>query len=52
MYGNDFNFVNVFKAQKRMFEMQQGKGKKGNTLEYDATKCKYYVDKQVEVFNR
>ena len=52
MYDNDFNFVNVFKAQKRMFEMQQGKGKKGNTLEYDATKVKYYVDKQLEVFNR
>ena len=52
MYGNDFNYTNVFKAQKRMFEMQQGRGKKGNTLEYDATKVKYYVDKQLEVFNR
>ena len=52
MYGNDFNYTNVFKAQKRMYEMQRGMGKKGNTLEYDATKVKYYVDKQLEVFNR
>ena len=52
MFKNDFNFINVFKAQKRMFEMTQGGGKEGNTFEYDATKCKYYVDKQVEVFNR
>lgn len=52
MFKNDFNFTNVFKAQKRMFEMTQGGGKEGNTFEYDATKCKYYVDKQVEVFNR
>lgn len=52
MFKNDFNYTNVFKAQKRMFELQQGKGKKGNTLEYDANKVKYYVDKQLEVFNR
>lgn len=52
MFDNDFNFTNVFKAQKRMFEMTKGGGKEGNTFEYDATKCKYYVDKQVEVFNR
>lgn len=52
MFNNDFNYTNVFKAQKRMFELQQGKGKKGNTLEYDANKVKYYVDKQLEVFNR
>lgn len=52
MYGNDFNYTNVFKAQKRMYEMQRGMGKKGNTLEYDATKVKYYVDKQLQVFNR
>lgn len=52
MYGNDFNFTNVMKAQKRMYELQQGGGKEGNTFEYDATKVKYYTDKQVEVFNR
>ncbi|AHK11475.1 hypothetical protein S140_65 [Shewanella sp. phage 1/40] len=52
LFKNDFNYTNIFKAQKRMFELEQGAGKCGNTLEYDATKCKYYVDKQVEVFNR
>ncbi len=52
MYGNDFNFTNVMKAQKRMYELTQGGGKEGNTLEYDANKVKYYTDKQVEVFNR
>ncbi|ASU03304.1 hypothetical protein [Pseudoalteromonas phage J2-1] len=52
MFENDFNFTNVFKAQKRMFELTKGQGKAGNDFEYDATKCKYYTDKQVEVFNR
>lgn len=52
MFDNDFNYVNVMKAQKRMFDLEVGRGKEGNTFEYDATKCKYYIDKQVEVFNR
>ena len=52
MFENDFNFTNVLKAQKRMFELTKGQGKAGNDFEYDATKCKYYTDKQVEVFNR
>lgn len=52
MFDNDFNYTNIFKAQKRMFDLQNGGGKEGNTLEYDANKCKYYVDKQLEVFNR
>lgn len=52
IFKNDANFFNVFKAQCRMFDMTQGGGKEGNTFEYDATKSKYYVDKQVEVFNR
>lgn len=52
VFKNDANFFNVFKAQCRMFDLTQGGGKEGNTFEYDATKCKYYVDKQVEVFNR
>lgn len=52
LYGNDFNYTNVFKAQKRMFELEQGKGKSGNDFGYDATKCKYYVDKQLEKAGR
>ena len=52
MYGNDFNYTNILKAQKRMYEMEKGGGKEGNTLEYDATKCKYYVDKQLEITKR
>lgn len=52
MFDNNFNYVNVFKAQKRMFELEKGGGKEGNSFEYDATKSKYYIDKQVEVFNR
>lgn len=51
-FKNEANFFNVFKAQCRMFDLTQGGGKEGNTFEYDANKCKYYVDKQVEVFNR
>ena len=52
MYGNDFNYTNILKAQKRMYEMENGGGKEGNTLEYDATKCKYYIDKQLEIAKR
>lgn len=52
IFKNDFNFTNVFKAQKRMFELKEGGGKEGNDFNYDATKCKYYIDKQVEVEGR
>lgn len=52
IFDNDFNFTNVFKAQKRMFELKKGRGKAGNDFEYDAKKCHYYVDKQVEVEGR
>jgi len=52
IFKNDANFFNTFKAQCRMFDLTQGGGKEGNTFEYDATKSKYYIDKQVEVFNR
>lgn len=52
LFNNEFNYTNIFKAQKRMFSLEQGAGKLGNSFEYDAKKCKYYVDKQVEVFSR
>ena len=52
MYNNDFNYSNVLKAQKRMFSLEQGSGKAGNSMDYDATKCKYSIDKQLEKFNR
>ena len=52
LYNNNFNYTNNLKAQNRMFELEQGGGKEGNEFEYDATKCKYYIDKQVEVYNR
>lgn len=51
-YGNDFNYTNVLKAQKRMYELEQGNGKAGNDFKYDANKCHYYVDKQLERFKR
>lgn len=52
LFDNNFNYTNIFKAQKRMFSLEKGEGKTGNTLEYDATKCKYYIDKQLEIYNR
>ena len=52
IFDNDFNFTNVFKAQKRMFELKKGRGKAGNDFEYDAKKCHYYIDKQIEVEGR
>tara|TARA_R110000850_G_scaffold94403_1_gene199073 strand:+ start:1173 stop:2273 length:1101 start_codon:yes stop_codon:yes gene_type:complete len=52
LFSNDFNYTNIFKAQSRMYSLEQGGGKEGNSFEYDANKCKYYTDKQLEVFNR
>ncbi len=44
--GNDFDYTNVFKAQVRMFSLSEGRGKKGNSFEYDLTKCRYYLTRQ------
>lgn len=43
--GNDFDAGNIFKCLVRMESLKQGKGKAGNSLEYDANKVLYSAKK-------
>ncbi len=48
----DFNCGNILKAQKRIWERLKGGGKEGNSIEYDANKCRYYIDALERVHER
>ncbi len=52
VFGNDFNYTNVFKAMKRVYEAEKGCGKEGNDINYDIKKMHYYTDKIQEKSNR
>lgn len=52
IFGNDFNYTNVFKAMKRVYEAEKGCGKEGNDVKYDIKKIHYYADKIQEKANR
>lgn len=43
--GNDFDAGNIFKCLVRMESLKKGKGKAGNSLEYDANKVLYTAKK-------
>lgn len=44
-FGNDYDFGNVVKATKRLYELKIGGGKEGSTAEYEANKIRYYIDR-------
>ena len=47
MFGNDFDFGNIEKALRRIFEAKHGRGKAGVDIKYDINKCHYFLD-QIE----
>lgn len=47
-FGNDYDFGNIAKATKRLYELKVGGGKEGSTTEYEANKIRYYVDRVLE----
>lgn len=47
-FGNDYDFGNIVKATKRLYELKIGSGKEGSTSEYEANKIRYYVDRVLE----
>ena len=47
-FGNDYDFGNIVKATKRLYELKVGGGKEGSTAEYEANKIRYYVDRVLE----
>lgn len=47
-FGNDYDFGNIVKATKRLYELKVGGGKDGSTAEYEANKIRYYVDRVLD----
>ena len=47
-FGNDYDFGNIVKATKRLYELKTGGGKEGSTAEYETNKIRYYVDRVLE----
>lgn len=47
-FDNDYDFGNIVKATKRLYELKVGGGKEGSTAEYEANKIRYYVDRVLE----
>ena len=43
--GNDFDYGNMQKCIKRLYEISQGGGKEGNTAQYEINKIRYTLDK-------
>ena len=52
LFADDFNFGTLFKSTVRAFQTSQGKGKEGNSMEYETNKVKYYSDKINEKYTR
>ncbi len=48
VFGNDFDFGNMFKALVRTWGKLQGGGKQGTTIEYDLNKIIYTCEKLKE----
>jgi hypothetical protein len=44
-FNNDFDFGNSFKSLKRLYELQRGGGKEGNTEQYEVNKIIYSLNK-------
>lgn len=47
-FDNDYDFGNIVKATKRLYELKTGGGKEGSTAEYESNKIRYYVDRVLE----
>lgn len=45
VFGNDFDFGNIFKTLVRLHGLSKGKGKAGNTASYECNKILYSVKK-------
>lgn len=52
IFNNDFNFGTLFKSTVRAYGCSIGKGKAGNTMQYETNKVKYYSDKIHDRYNR
>ena len=50
-FGNDFDFGNIQKTLKRLYEISQGGGKEGNTAQYEINKIRYSLAKIEEELN-
>lgn len=44
MFGNDFDFGNCLKALRRIYQVKQGRGKPGVSIDYDINKIQYFLE--------
>lgn len=52
MFGNDFDYSNLFKSCVRAYGSEQGGGKAGNNVSYDMNKVQYSANKVKELSER
>lgn len=45
VFGNDFDYGNMFKSMVRAYKAENGEGKEGNDVTYDMNKVQYYANK-------
>lgn len=50
VFGNDFDFANIFKSLVRAYGATQGAGKEGNDISYEMNKIIYSANKLKEYF--
>ncbi len=43
MLGDRFTYGNILKALKRIFEVEEGRGKVGTDIKYDANKIRWFL---------
>ncbi|MCP3685070.1 MAG: hypothetical protein GY861_20605 [bacterium] len=52
MFGNDFDYSNIFKSCVRAYGTEQGGGKAGNDVSYEMSKVQYSANKVKELSER
>jgi len=45
VFGNDFDYGNVFKSLVRAYQLKKGAGKEGSSIEYEINKIRYSCNK-------
>ena len=51
VFGNDFDFANIFKSLVRAYGVTQGSGKEGNDISYEMNKIIYSANKIKDYYN-
>ena len=52
VFGNDFDFANIFKSLVRAYGVTQGSGKEGNDITYEMNKIIYSANKIKDYYTK